>query len=208
MKRYQCERRVVFEYVAADVKWKEQHCELEHVRNNRKFRKINEFCYEVHNRWLNGIWRDVPCVRAIEKARPGPNSIGPPSNRSLHRKCLKACGWILWTLDLGKTRTCAGYVISNRQSSKFQCGGWDAKQISTHRRWMFRNIHCEFRRSWDSSMRQRHIKEAALIFLKSYGARVVNGWSRTPRPQGSVEQANGVMEDKLKITVEATRNLR
>lgn len=55
MKRYQCERRVVFEYVAADVKWKEQHCELEHVRNNRKFRKINEFCYEVHNRWLNGI---------------------------------------------------------------------------------------------------------------------------------------------------------
>lgn len=24
------------------------HCELEHVRNNRKFRKINKLCYGIH----------------------------------------------------------------------------------------------------------------------------------------------------------------
>lgn len=49
-------------------------------------------------------------------------------------------------------------------------------------------------------------KKAALILLKNYWVNVIIGRPRTPGTQGLVQQANGVMKDKLKKQIEATGN--
>ena len=41
-------------------------------------------------------------------------------------------------------------------------------------------------------------KGALLILLRKYGIQVVNGAPRSPQIQGLVEQANGVVETKLR----------
>ena len=52
----------------------------------------------------------------------------------------------------------------------------------------------------------KEFKGAALILLKNYSIKVINGRPRTPRTQRLVEQANGVMKDKLKKRIKATGN--
>lgn len=47
---------------------------------------------------------------------------------------------------------------------------------------------------------------AVIILMARYGIKVINGRPRTPRTQGLVEQANGVMKDKLSKRIEATGN--
>jgi hypothetical protein len=42
-------------------------------------------------------------------------------------------------------------------------------------------------------------KGAILILLWKYGIQVVNGVPRSPQTQGLVEQANGVVENKLRL---------
>ncbi|KFY79961.1 hypothetical protein V499_01110 [Pseudogymnoascus sp. VKM F-103] len=44
----------------------------------------------------------------------------------------------------------------------------------------------------------KEFKGALLILLRKYGIQVVNGASRSPQTQGLVEQANGVVEAKLR----------
>lgn len=44
----------------------------------------------------------------------------------------------------------------------------------------------------------REFKGALLIFLKRHRIRLINGRPRTPQTQGLVEQANGVVKDKLR----------
>ena len=43
----------------------------------------------------------------------------------------------------------------------------------------------------------KEFKGAFLILLQKYGIQVVNGAPRSPQTQGLVEQANGVVENKL-----------
>jgi IS30 family transposase len=44
----------------------------------------------------------------------------------------------------------------------------------------------------------KEFKGALLILLRKYGIQVVNGAPRSPQTQGLVEQANGVVEAKLR----------
>jgi hypothetical protein len=44
----------------------------------------------------------------------------------------------------------------------------------------------------------KEFKGALLILLRKYGIQVVNGAPRSPQRQGLVEQANGVVEAKLR----------
>jgi hypothetical protein len=44
----------------------------------------------------------------------------------------------------------------------------------------------------------REFKGALLILLRKYGIQVINGALRSPQTQGLVEQANGVVEAKLR----------
>ena len=44
----------------------------------------------------------------------------------------------------------------------------------------------------------KEFKGALLILLRKYGIQVVNGAPRSPQTQGLVEQANGVVETKLR----------
>ena len=53
----------------------------------------------------------------------------------------------------------------------------------------------------------KEFKKAALILLKNYGIKVINGRPQTLCMQGLVEQANGVMKDKLKKHIKVTENL-
>lgn len=53
---------------------------------------------------------------------------------------------------------------------------------------------------------RKKFKGAALILLKNYRVKVINGRPQTSCTQGLVEQANGVMKDKIKKRIEATRN--
>lgn len=53
----------------------------------------------------------------------------------------------------------------------------------------------------------KEFKSAALILLKNYGDKVINGRPQTPQTQRLVEQANRVMKNKLKKKVESTGNL-
>ena len=50
------------------------------------------------------------------------------------------------------------------------------------------------------------IKGAVIVLMARYGIKMINGRPRTPRTQGLVEQANGVMKDKLSKRIEATGN--
>jgi hypothetical protein len=45
----------------------------------------------------------------------------------------------------------------------------------------------------------KEFKGALLILLRKYGIKVVNGAPRSPQTQGLVEQANGVVENKLRV---------
>lgn len=44
----------------------------------------------------------------------------------------------------------------------------------------------------------KEFKEALLILLRKYGIQIINGAPRSPQTQGLVEQANGVVETKLR----------
>jgi hypothetical protein len=44
----------------------------------------------------------------------------------------------------------------------------------------------------------KEFKGALLILLRKYGIQVVNGATRSPQTQGLIEQANGVVENKLR----------
>jgi transposase InsO family protein len=44
----------------------------------------------------------------------------------------------------------------------------------------------------------KEFKGALLILLRKYGIQVINGAPRSPQTQGLVEQANGVVEAKLR----------
>lgn len=50
------------------------------------------------------------------------------------------------------------------------------------------------------------IKGAVIILMAQYGIKMINGRPRTPRTQGLVKQANGIMKDKLSKRIEATGN--
>jgi hypothetical protein len=45
---------------------------------------------------------------------------------------------------------------------------------------------------------RKEFKGALLILLRKYGIQIVNGAPRSPQTQGLVEQANGVVESKLR----------
>jgi transposase InsO family protein len=45
---------------------------------------------------------------------------------------------------------------------------------------------------------RKEFKGALLILLRKYGIQVINGAPRSPQTQGLVEQANGVVEAKLR----------
>jgi transposase InsO family protein len=44
----------------------------------------------------------------------------------------------------------------------------------------------------------KEFKGALLILLRKYGIQVINGAPRSPQTQGLIEQANGVVEAKLR----------
>lgn len=50
------------------------------------------------------------------------------------------------------------------------------------------------------------VKGAVIVLMARYGIKLINGRPQTPRTQRLVEQANGVMKDKLSKRIEATGN--
>ena len=201
LKTGQQERSVVCDYNAADVIEK-VHCELGHAGNNKTFQKVNELYYGVNKvmvEWF--LKRCAVCLNHQKSNTRAPlepiiasqvleqvqvDLVDMRSQRDgnmcwiCHLKCHFSKFSVLYAMPNKKALTVAKcletYITHVRIPDIVQC-----------------NNGTEF-------------KGAALILLKTYGVKVINGRPRTPRTQRLVEQANGVMKDKLSKRIEATGN--
>lgn len=203
LKAGQRERQVVCDYDAADV-IERIHCELEHAGNNKTFQKVNELYYGVNKVMVE--WFLKRCAVCLNHRKSNTRAPLEPiiASQVLERVQVDLVdmrsqrdGDMLWICHL-KCHFSKFSVLYPMPNKKASTVAGCLETYITHVG-IPDIVQCD---------NGTEFKGAALILLKNYGVKVINGRPRTPRTQGLVEQANGVMKDKLKKRIKATGNHR